>query len=543
MSTLATFLTHNELLLLFVVVTLGLLLGKVKIRGFKLGVAGVLFAGLGLSAFFSPHELHIAHQIKEIGLILFVYCVGITSAPGFFSAWRNRGIRLNIGVLIALGAGVLIALVGGRLLGLNPGQMAGVFAGALTNTPALGAATEQLSKTPYALDPALAYSITYPFGVLGGLLALRGFFAIRQKRFIDEQEKANASETKEILSVNCRVTNPEFCDRPLHELAMREKSGIVLSRLRRGEEIEVPYRETQLQIGDIVTVVGAKGAVNELISQLGEVSSEQLQTNRGRVDMRRILVSKHSLVGKKIGDLHLGSTFGAQITRLRRADLDLVPTPAMRLEIGDRLRVVAPKDRLKEIAQLFGDSERELALVDALALSIGISLGLLLARVPIPLFGTQLSLGIAGGPLVVALILGRLGRTGRLTWSIPYETNTAFREIGLLLFLAGVGVSAGGQLMSVMNMEGLRLFLLGALVTTVTAAVALTLFHTWGKASVIGSMGATTGVQTQPANLAAAYEMSGRSEETYVAYSLVYPVAMIGKIMFAQVIALLSLLG
>lgn len=542
MTALAAFLSQNELFLLALVIVLGLFLGHIEVKGVRLGIAGVLFAGLGLSAWVHTPEqpLHIAPEIKEFGLVLFVYCVGLTSAPGFFSAFRNRGLQMNLVVLIALGSGACVTLAGGLLFGLDRGQMAGVFSGALTNTPALGAATDRLVGTALSLQPVLAYSITYPFGVLGGLLAFRAFAALRKKQMEQEKKEMATASRSSIASINCRVENPELFGKSLEILAMREKEGIVLSRLRRGEELMVPTRKTVLEPGDVVTAVGSAQVVERALTYIGPRSEEKLEERREHIDMRRILVSKRELVGRRICDLHLGEHFNAQITRLRRADLDIVPSSQFRLELGDRLRVVAPRKNLNEIAKFFGDSERELASVDYIALGLGLALGLLLARVPIPVFGTTLSMGFAGGPLVMALILGRLGRTGRFTWAMPYETNTSLRELGLLLFLAGVGVSAGSSLSAVMNREGLALFAVGAAVTLVTSFVSLSLLHFWLKCSLVSSLGATSGVQTQPANLAAAYEMSSRSEGTYVAYAVVYPVAMITKILLAQMIALLG---
>jgi putative transport protein len=222
------------------------------------------------------------------------------------------------------------------------------------------------------------------------------------------------------------------------------------------------------------------------------------------------------------------------------ADIDIVPTDDLCLQRGDRLRVVAPVHRLGEISSYFGDSERELAELDYVALALGVSLGLLVARVPLPFAGTSLELGVAGGPLIVALILGKLGRTGRLVWAIPHEANSVLRELGLLLFLAGVGVSAGGNLGQVLSRDGLLILALGAIVTLVASAVAVTLASTWARSSVTSSLGAMTGMQTQPATLSAAFDLCGRSEETYIAYALVYPTAMIGKILLAQLIVIFA---
>lgn len=534
-------LAANELLLLFSVILVGLLVARIQIGGVRIGLAGVLFAGLGLSALVAPRApggLTLAPELKELGLVLFVYCVGLSSAPGFFAAFRSRGLKLNLAILAALAAGALIAAVGGHFAGLDRGHVAGLFCGALTNTPALGAAADQLAGSTLALHPVVAYSVTYPFGVLGALCVFRVFVSMRRARLAAEISESRTVGHPAIVNGNFVVTNGEVADRSIGELRIQSSIGVVVSRLRRDGDLIVPTKYTVLQRGDVVTAVGTETDLKRAEEYFGKVSEDRLDARRDRVDMRRVLVSKREHVGHSIAELDLDRRFNAQVTRLRRADFDLVPSPELRLELGDRLRVVAPTDRLQAVSAFFGDSERELAEIDITALALGLCAGLLLGQLPIPLGGTTLELGVAGGPLLVSLIVGRLGRTGPLVWMLPYEANTLLRELGLLLFLAGVGTSAGGMLASVINQQGLVIVGLGALVTLVTSVLTLVLAQAWAKASVISSLGVSSGMQTQPATLAAAYEFSGRSEETYVAYAVVYPIAMIAKILLAQVLAL-----
>jgi putative transport protein len=539
MIALGHLLGRQEFLLLFAVILTGLLLGKLELRGVRLGSAGVLFSGLAFGALLEVKAAGVTTMLKEFGLVLFVYCVGLTSAPGLFSAWRKGGLRLNAVVITALGCAALAAVFGGRLLGLDRGLIAGVFCGALTNTPALGAATDRLSGTALATHPVLGYSVTYPLGVLGALVSFRVFAASRRDR-LGQEVKAQRQSIGAIVSANLRVIAPGPIGRSIAELRVRDVVGVVASRLRRGSDVLVPTRDTVFCEGDVVTVVGPEAAIARAVELFGERSTEHLETQRDRVDMRRILVSRRTLVGQTLADLDLERRFNAQVTRVRRADVDIVPSDELRLQRGDRLRVVAPVHRLAEVSRYFGDSERELAELDFVALALGISLGLLLARLPLPIAGTHLELGSAGGPLIVALVLGRLGRTGRFVWAIPFESNLVLRELGLLLFLAGVGIGAGGHLADVYSREGVIMLALGAAITLLATGIALPFAQSWGRASVTSSLGAATGMQTQPATLAAAFELCGRSEETYVAYALVYPTAMIGKIILAQLIVLLA---
>jgi putative transport protein len=538
MANLGELLAGQELLLLFLVILLGLLLGRLEFRGVRLGTAGVLFAGLGLSAWYRPtHELVLAPELKEFGLVLFVYCVGLTGGPGFFSAWRRGGLRMNMAVLVALLVGACCAAVGGRLLGLNRGEIAGVFCGALTNTPALGAASERLAGTALASLPALTYSLTYPFGVLGALFLAR-LYANRQHAALSEELARHDSSASAIESATIEVTNAAVTGQSIGQLRVRNEVGVVISRLMRGSEESVPTKYTVLQPGDVITVVGVASARRAATRWLGKPAISRLHARRDRVDMRRVLVSKRELIGKTLAELELAERFNAQVTRLRRADLDLVPSDEMRVELGDRLRVVAPAERLPELARFLGDSERELADVDYVALALGLCAGLLLSHVSLPLSGSELELGNAGGPLLAALVLGRLGRTGSLVWAMPHEANLGLRELGLLLFLSGVGLSAGGKLAGVLSLQGALSVGLGAVVTLVTTLVVLLAMTRWARTGVVSALGAASGLQTQPATLAAAFELTRRNEQTYVAYAVVYPLAMIGKILLAQMLAL-----
>lgn len=541
MTTLVAALRGSEMLLLFAVILSGLALGRITVAGVRLGVAGVLFSGLAMGALLSAPDqaLRIAPQLRDLGLVLFVYLVGLASGPGFFSAWQRDGKRMNAVVLLALLSGAATVLVGGHLLGLDRGFMAGVFSGALTNTPALAAANERLQGTDLASHPAVAYSITYPFGVLGALVLFRILARLRRKALAEERAHREKAVSPPLRSSNFEVTNPDIVGRAIGELRVRDVAGVVISRWNRDGVTKVPTSYTVLAAGDVVTAVGTADALVRAEGFFGARSDRQLETYREQVDMRRILVSRKDLVGRTISDLELQRRFNAQITRLRRADLDLLPSGDMTLALGDRLRVVAPKSRMPELAAFFGDSEKALAELDFVALAAGILAGFLLANVPLPAPSGELRLGIAGGPLLVALFLGRLGRTGPFTWAVPYESSATLRELGLLLFLSGVGVGAGAALGTLDGSSSLAMLGLGAVVTLVTSVTVLLLAPVVGRSTVIGSLGAASGTQTQPATLAEAYAISGRSDEVYIAYALVYPVAMIGKILIAQLIALM----
>jgi putative transport protein len=536
----------SEPLLLFLVIGLGFLLGQLRFRGFKLGVAGVLFMGLFFGGWQAEGQqaFAIAHQIMQIGLILFVYAIGLTGGPGFFSSLKSRGLRFNIAVILALCGGAMITLVLGQWLGLNPGQIAGVFCGGLTNTPALAAVTELMGnlKVDNLGDAAVGYSLAYPFGILGGMLAFQGFIWVYRTHAAREKAEALArsKETATLKAASFKVSNPALFGRAIGELRIRDEIGLIVSRCRHDGTIHIPTKYSVLQENDVVKTVGAEIDIQKGAAYFGEKSTDDLIEPGGTITMRRILVSRKEHSGRTVTDLELDRLFNAQITRLRRADIDMIPGPDTRLEIGDRIRVVMPTERATAVAEFFGDSERTISEFDYAALTLGISGGVLLGMIPLPIpGGAYVSLGFAGGPLVAGLILGKLGRTGPLVWSMPAESNHTLRHIGLLFFLAAVGVVAGGRFFQALAANGVQLFVLGVLATTITTALTLLLLRHYGKATVVSAIGATCGMQTQPATVARAYEMS-QSDETYVAYATTYPVAMVGKILLAQLVFILG---
>ncbi len=363
-----------------------------------------------------------------------------------------------------------------------------------------------------------------------------------RKDFEEEKNRIQHAllEGGRLINKNFEIQNPALFEKAIGELRVQDKTGLLLSRIRHDNIIGIPTKYTLLHRGDVVVAVGKQSDIQKAVTYFGAESNEQLELSRERIEMRRILMSKKEWVGKTIDDLELDHRFNAQVTRVRRADIDIVATPDMVLELGDRLRVVMPREQSAEVAKFFGDSERDVAELDYTAITLGISLGVLIGMIPFPLPGIgNITLGFAGGPLLAGLILGKLGKTGPLVWSIPLEANHVIRHIGLLFFLAGVGVTAGSRFLDAIATDGWKYFLLGAFTTTFTTWASLLLLKTFGKATVISALGATCGMQTQPATLARCYEIT-KSDETYVAYSTTYPVAMIGKIILAQMIAVLG---
>ncbi|MGQ9588802.1 MAG: aspartate:alanine exchanger family transporter [Planctomycetota bacterium] len=538
-------LSDSPTLRLFLVVGLGYLFGLVEIRGASLGLAGVLFAGVLLGAWGGP-EFALPEVVASLGLAVFMYTLGIHAGPEFFKAFRAQGLRLTALTLAALALGAAAAAVLSRAAGLSGAMAAGIFCGALTNTPALGSVLEQLRRTlppgdPALASPAIGYSVAYPFGALGVAIALRaavrifGIDLARERREHDALQGAGAVYARSI-AVTKPLPEAGIADAAW---AMR-RTGVVITRHRRAGETRIATPHTVLVPGDAVLAVGTREALDRATALLGEEAAERLDLGRPDIGQRRILVTNRDAVGKRIGELDLPS-LGAVITRVRRGDVELAGHPDTVLEFGDRVRVVAYEDRFDAVTDLLGDSLSAIREADFLPLAVGLSAGVLAGLVPLPLpGGLSVRLGTAGGPLFVALLLGRLGKTGRWIWSLPTEVNFTLRQFGLLLFLAAVGLKAGGEIVGPLGEMGLSLFGIGCAVTLVVAAATLALGRFALRANAVELFGMLPAVHTQPAALAVATRLTG-SDATSLAYARVHPIATVAKILLAQ--ALVALLG
>lgn len=532
-------LRDSSLLLLFVVAAVGYLIGRLKVRGFGLGVAAVLFTGLAAGAL--DPALKLPEFVQQFGLAVFVFTLGVASGPGFFAAFRRRGLRDNGLALGVLTLGALVAALAEHLLALRPGVAVGLFAGALTNTPALAGVLDLLHQQGASegalADPVVGYSVAYPMGVLGVLAAM----LIARK--LDSQggrgpESSSAATT--VVGRTVRVTRAEATTGLAQGFVEKAGVRVVFGRIRRAGKVSLATEDLRLELGDLITVIGGEKHVASATALLGEVSDEHLELDRTVFDFRRVFVSSRAVAGRSLEQIALPKRFGAIVTRVRRGDVELVPDRTTILELGDRVRVVCPREKMDEVSRYLGDSYAAVSEIDVVSFSLGIALGLLLGVVPIPtFFGPPFKLGLAGGPLVVGLILGRLERTGRMVWSLPYSASLTLRQLGLVLFLAGVGTRSGGAFIGTLRQGGgLTIFLVG---TAVTCAVALTTVVVGRKLLKIplGALsGLLAGIHTQPAALAFASERYPDGSPS-VGYATVFPLATIVKIVAAQVLVVL----
>lgn len=533
-ASIADTLASNPVLLLFVVAALGFAVGGIRVGGFSLGVAAVLFAGIAVGA--ADDRLKLPDPIWVLGLALFVYTVGLASGPGFIAALRRRGLATNAVVVSAIAASALVAFASHHALGLSGPRATGAFAGGETNTPALAAALETLKGRSgfdrLAAEPIVGYSLSYPLGVVLPLLVVWALLRRERRR---PGARAPALVVRTVLVERAAGT--------LDELRERHGGSVSFGRLKRGGELVVAVGTLEPVPGDLLSVVGTADEVDSVERELGRRGPEEIQLDRNELDFRRIIVSSHSVAGRRLGDLDLEERFEAAATRLRRGDIDLVADPELQLELGDRIRVVAPRARMREIAAFFGDSYRALGEVDVLTFSAGIAAGLALGAVTIPLPGdSSFTLGFAGGPLVVGLVLGALGRSGPFVWQLPYTANLTLRQFGTVLFLAGVGTRSGPAFAdAVVKPSALLAVAAGAAVTGTALLILLVASTRLLRLPTQRLVGVLAGMQTQPAVLAHASEQLDDDRELLLGYASVYPVAMIAKIAIAQVLAGLTL--
>lgn len=535
-------LLENPLLLLFVVLGGGYIVGRIRIGGFSLGISAVLFVGLGIGALHP--DMRLPDLVYLLGLILFVYTVGLSAGPGFVSSFRHGGAKDSALVVMVLVVACTVTLGGARVLGIEGSFAAGVYTGSLTNTPALAAVLQYQTDTAPPADadravaePVIGYSMSYPFGVLGMVMAV--YLLRRVRPGAGTSEQVDGSSAEDLIRTSVVVTEERYVGIALAALMQETGWRVLFTRHADGKDVEIPRPDTVLQHGDVLSVIGESSDVGRVVDALGEPAAVDLALDRTDIDYRRIFVSNDALVGRTIGDLGLLGRFGAIITRVRRGDVDRMARADTVLELGDRIRVVAPRDRMSSLSAYFGDSYRKLSEIDVASFSLGIVAGLLLGMVPIPLPGGSFTLGPAGGPLLVGLLVGALGHTGPFTWQLPYNASLTLRQLGAVLFLAGVGTRSGYAFVDTLAQgAGLELLLLGAVVTTLSAllvilgGVFLLRTPTGVLAGVVG------GLVTQPAVLAFAVERTG-SDLPNTGYATVYPVATITKILLAQAIVVI----
>ena len=538
--------------LLALVAVIGLWIGHFKIKGVGLGIGGVLFGGILVAHFTTQYGIkldsHTLHFVQEFGLILFVYTIGIQVGPGFFASLRQSGLTLNgLGILIvALGALVTILIY--KFADIPLDVALGIYSGAVTNTPSLGAGQQILSElgmSQTTSNMGMAYAMAYPFGICGILLSMwliRLFFKIKVDEEAANFEKESGHDKEALKSMSLKVTNTNLNGIHLIEIPGFDDEDVVCSRLKRGELVIVPKADTDVQLGDILHLVGNPEGLKKMHLIIGEEVDVPVASLSGEIRSERVVVTNEKVLGKKIRHLGIHQKYGVVISRLNRAGVELVPTAHTTLQFGDVLHMVGKTDILNQAISVIGNAKQKLLQVQMLPVFIGIGLGVLLGSIPfyIPGFPVALKLGLAGGPLVVALILARIGSIGKLYWFMPPSANLALREIGIVLFLAVVGLKSGGSFVDTLtNGSGLEWMGDGIFITLIPLMIVGIIARLYAKLNYLSLCGLLAGSMTDPPALAFANELKEGSGAASLSYATVYPLTMFLRIISPQLLAIL----
>jgi putative transport protein len=528
------------------VIAAGVLLGKVKIFGVSLGVTFVLFMGILLGHFGFTGDIHILHFIREFGLILFVFCIGLQVGPSFFSSFKRGGITLNLLAVVIVVLNIVVALSIYYLDGnIDLPMMVGVLYGAVTNTPGLGAAQEALNQLHYTGDPiALGYACAYPLGVVGIILSMIVVKHLCRVNLKKEEELLHRQDDEQKQAPHLlylEVANEALAGNKLSRVKQLLGRPFVCSRIKHDGVISIPDQRTPLQMGDQLFLVCAEEDAETIVAFIGKEVEVNWQQEQMPMVSRRVLVTKSEINGKRLGALNIRSLYGVNITRVNRSGVDLFADPNLVLQVGDRIMLVGEQDAIERVAALVGNQLKRLDTPNIVTIFVGIFLGIVLGSLPlvIPGIPTPVKLGLAGGPLVVAILIGRFGYKLKLVTYTTMSANLMLREIGIVLFLASVGIEAGGRFVStVLHGDGLWYVLYGFLITVVPLLVVGIIARLRCKVNYFTLMGLIAGSNTDPPALAYANQTAG-NDAPAVGYSTVYPLVMFLRIMAGQVILLL----
>lgn len=538
---------------LALVAVVGLWIGNVKIRGVGFGIGGVLFGGIIVGHFVDQAGVALSspmlHFIQEFGLILFVYTIGIQVGPGFFASLRVSGLRLNLFAILIVILGGLVTAVLHKLFNIPLPVVLGIFSGAVTNTPALGAGQQILRDlgVPFEVvdQMGMSYAMAYPFGICGILLTMwlvRLFFRINVEKEAQQFEESSGNGHAHLHTINVRVENPNLHQMAIQDVPMLNSDNIVCSRLKRGELLMVPAPGTLIQAGDLLHLVGRPEDLHNAQLVIGQEVATSLSTRGTDLKVERVVVTNEKVLGKKIRDLHVKQRYDVVISRLNRAGVELVASSSASLQFGDILNLVGRPEAIDAVAAELGNAQQKLQQVQMLPVFIGIGLGVLLGSIPlfIPGFPAALKLGLAGGPLIMALILGRIGSIGKLYWFMPPSANLALRELGIVLFLAVVGLKSGGDFVATLTQgDGLSWIAYGIFITAIPLLTVGILARMLANMNYLTLCGILAGSMTDPPALAFANNLHATSGAAALSYATVYPLVMFLRIITPQLLAVL----
>ncbi len=542
----------STIIFLSIASIIGVLIGKVKMGNFQLGTAGVLFVGLLIGHFKAEVDPHVLEMVKLFGLILFVYSVGIEIGPRFLPSLRSNGLQLNLFAALIVSLGFCCAMAVKFAFNLDIEVVAGLFSGGTTSTPSLGAGQAILNtaveKGMLSGDPAntagMAYALAYPFGILGVILAivlLRIVLRADIKKEVQRYKEQEATGTGNVENIRVKLSNSKLYGQSLAYLMTQINYELIVSHIIHQGHSIIPKGQTILAEGDEIICICNKNSLEEVETFIG--SLEILEPNQLSSDLsvRHISVTNKRIAGKRLADIGLSSMFPANITRIFRGKEQIIPTGNTRLEFGDSVRVVGERTKMKEVSTFLGNSTQDLAQPNIIPIFIGMFLGVLLGSIPIylPNLPMPAKLGVAGGPLIVALILGHIGRIGKLNFYIAPSANLFIRELGIIMFLACVGLGGGGQFAQTL-MGGGYMWMLYAAIITFVPLVIVGLIARAFKLNFLYISGVLSGATTSPSALEYANNLADTPAQS-TAYAIVYPLTLLMRVLAAQLLVLLLL--
>ena len=524
---------NTTYLALFLIICFGFILGNIKIKGISLDISAIIFVAL----LFGHLGVALPDILQKIGLILFIYTIGLQAGPGFFDSFKEHGKNLVIISVIIVLSAALISLLSILFLDIEKPIAIGLMAGALTSTPGLATAID-VTHSPLA---SIGYGIAYPFGVIGVILFVKLYpkiFKIEISKEEDAYNLKNSSHYEMIPSSHFVVENESAINKTIEELRVRSMTKGVISRVMHKGKAFTPEKNTVLHKGDFIKVVGSKEALKRVKLLIGPKADIEISLGDQYI-VQSYLLTKTELVNKHLGELNLLNNYNATVTRIRRSGIDLAPSPNLKLQMGDKLMIACSKDNMLQISNLIGDNKSKLSDTNFFPLALGIVLGILVGGVSFS-FGNSLTfnLGLTGGVLIVAMILGRVGKTGNILWVMSGNANQLLRQFGLMLFLATVGTKAGETLVETYLQYGIKLFIVGGLITLIPMLFATIIARIFFKINSLTLLGTLTGAMTSTPGLAAVDSMT-KTNAPSVAYATVYPIAMVLLIICAQILGLI----
>lgn len=531
------------------VIALGVLLGRVKIFGVSLGVTFVLFVGILMGHFGLTIDAPILNFMKEFGLILFVFSIGMQVGPGFFSSFKHEGIRLNFLAMAIIALNIVVTLAIYFLDGsIEMPMLVGILSGAVTNTPGLGAAEQALTQLyqdgiiTEVPKIALGYAVAYPLGVIGIILAMILVRLVFRIKYADETAKIEKENADSLLIphvITYKVENKLIVGRTLSDLGLMINRNFVVSRIKRNDDIIIPNSDVTIEQNDLLLTVLSEPDEEALSAFIGPKVEMDWKSIPAPVVSRRILVSKEEFNGRKIGSLRLRMGYRLNVTRVNRAGVDLLASPNLSLQVGDRLTVVGKIEDIERLAERLGNSMQRLNQPNIFTIFIGILIGIVFGSIPfaIPGMPVPLKLGLAGGPLIIAILIGRYGYKMGLTTYTPTSANLMLREVGICMFLASVGIGAGGEFVATVKSGGLMWILWGFLITFIPLLVVGLFGRGYYKLNYYTLSGLMAGSYTDPPALAYSNKVAN-NDAPAVAYSTVYPLSMFLRVLTAQILVL-----